>query len=396
MSPAPYTPPGGVNRLASQPFQPTFRRVSAPTPPQVTPPVRLPAAGRTLPDVLAWPIALSVLCAGALVYVLPRFVPDGWVRVGVGVVCALLTVALIAWLNAAVQRWLRERVTALAAAAESSVRRAGVGGLADQLESSPLGTLALAFAEAGGRDGLRAAERQHAAVVDRLGRDVAGGLAVMADRGGAVHADVIRSYATALRSATELSPATVVPVNVVAEVRSVLAAATLRRPLPAVDLTIDLDRAMVLIDHHRFAELVEDLVTLAQSASPADARVTVHLSRVFRSMVVETPVRRAGDSRLTIVPRASSGDRPAWVERTQPAAEVLSLVVSDAGVPPTPELEQRALDAFAAPRAGDPLGVVLARAQRTVHSALGTIWVAESREGGTAVHVLLPIAASGA
>jgi hypothetical protein len=45
-------------------------------------------------------------------------------------------------------------------------------------------------------------------------------------------------------------------------------------------------------------------------------------------------------------------------------------------------------------RPGDPLGVTLAAVRRTVTAARGTLWIAGAREGGSAVHLLLPLAAS--
>ena len=104
-------------------------------------------------------------------------------------------------------------------------------------------------------------------------------------------------------------------------------------------------------------------------------------------------MRRTGDSRLTIVPRASDDTLRTWVQRAQPGAELLSLVITDAGVTPAAADHQRAFDAFAIPRPGDPLGVALATIRRTVADAKGTIWIDGSREGGTAVHLLMPIAA---
>jgi signal transduction histidine kinase len=136
---------------------------------------------------------------------------------------------------------------------------------------------------------------------------------------------------------------------------------------------------------------LRDLLSLAQAASPAGGAVTLHVSRVFRAHIEETPVRRTGDSRLTIVPRASGEALRSWVQRAQPGAEVLSIVITDAGSMPDPEQQQRAFDAFASPRPGDALGIMLPTIRRTVLAANGTVWIDGSREGGTAVHLLLPI-----
>ena len=94
------------------------------------------------------------------------------------------------------------------------------------------------------------------------------------------------------------------------------------------------------------------------------------------------------------MPRATGDALRSWVLRAQPGAEVLSIVVTDRGAAPTPDAQLRAFDAFAMPRPNDPLGVTLAALRRTVSAAKGTIWIDGSREGGSAVHLLLPIAAS--
>jgi C4-dicarboxylate-specific signal transduction histidine kinase len=80
--------------------------------------------------------------------------------------------------------------------------------------------------------------------------------------------------------------------------------------------------------------------------------------------------------------------------RSQPGAEVFSIIISDAGSAPSIDAQQRAFDPFAAARPGDPLGVTLATVRRTVAAARGTIWIDAAREGGSAIHLLLPIAAS--
>jgi signal transduction histidine kinase len=178
---------------------------------------------------------------------------------------------------------------------------------------------------------------------------------------------------------------------VVAEVGAVVAALAAEGAAAALNTIIDTDHGLVLIDRARFSEHLRDLLTLAQAASPGGGAVTLHVSRIFRSNIEETPVRRTGDSRLTIVPRASGDALRDWVQRAQPGAEVLSLVISDAGIAPDAAQQQRAFDAFASPRPGDPLGTTLATIRRTVRAANGTVWIDGSREGGTAVHILLPI-----
>jgi signal transduction histidine kinase len=356
--------------------------------------------------VLAWPIAIALIIGAALLFMLNWSLPTGLRSIGVGLVFAAITCGLIAWLARAVTQWSLKEAAALAASAEAVVRSAGATAVRDELAQSPFAPVAAAFAEAGARDGMRTADRQHAASLERLGADAArvlDGIAaeLQSDQltsptstARTSPAQAMQAHVAALRAVTAAPASPLIPINVVAELQSVLAAASARRDLPAIDLTCEVERALVIVDQDRFAELIDDLVALARAASAADQRINVHVARIFRSTVVETPVRRTGDSRLTIVPRAVDETRPAWVARTQPSAEVLSIVISDAGCAPDAVEELRAFDAFALPRAGDSQGIVLARAQRTVHAANGLIWLAGSREGGSAVHLLLPIAPS--
>jgi len=189
-------------------------------------------------------------------------------------------------------------------------------------------------------------------------------------------------------------PAAREPVDVVRVVQDAVAGAVDGASAGAVRLILDTDCGMVLIDAGRIREHLSELLRLAQHASAPSATVTVHVSRIFRTSIEEAPVRRTGDSPLTIVPRASGDALRTWVLRAQPGAEVLSVIVSDAAKPLATDPGQRAFDPFAVARPGDPLGITLATIRRTVSAARGTIWLAGSREGGTAVHMLLPIAVS--
>ncbi len=355
-------------------------------------------------DALAWPIAATLLVGAGIVFFLPRYVPPAFVALAVGGVFALVTVALVGILSFVVERWLRRHAATLAQDAERQVQTVGVAGLPTATGDSALIPLASAFADAGARAALRTAERETNDLLAQLGNDAAAAadravVTLRAALGGehvsAAATDALASLddtTRALRRVTAPIPAAFEPVDIVAEIRGVLAA------LPAADAEginaiFETERGLVLVDRARLRDHLRELLLLARMASPADREVTLHVSRIFRSSVEETPVRRTGDSRLTIVPRASDDSLRTWVQRAQPGAELLSLVITDAGATPAAADQQRAFDAFAISRPGDPLGVTLATIRRTVFDARGTIWIDGSREGGTAVHLLLPIAA---
>ena len=382
---------------------------------------------RALQDALAWPIAITLLVGAAIVFVLPRVVPPRFITLAVGAVFALVTISLVSVLSRLVERWLRRHAAALATVAEQQVQLVGVAGLPTATGDGALVPLASAYADAGARAALDSAAREVSELLARLGDDAATAIgraaAVMHEssvqRSGSA-ADVfapahdvasvsvhdastahdtttaainaIMACTDALRRVTAVVPDPREPVDLVRVVRDAVHAAMASDDTVTVHLTLDTDRGMVLIDEARLRDHVRELLHLAREASAPGATVTVHVSRIFRTSIEEAPVRRTGDSPLTIVPRAAADALRAWVLRAQPGAEVLSVIVTDAGTPIVNDREQRAFDPFAITRPGDPLGVTLATIRRTVSAARGTIWIAGSREGGTAVHMLLPIA----
>jgi signal transduction histidine kinase len=375
-------------------------------PPRAERAPRTPPERRALQDALAWPIALVLLLGAAIVFFLPTFVPQRFLTLAVGGVFALVTVTLVAILAFVVERWLTRHASTLAQDAERQVQLLGVAGLPAATRDSALIPLASAFADAGARAALRSAEREMSDLLAQLGGDVARAVeqGVAATRtalaasalsrdGAAAHALVsVDDAATALRHVTAAVPVATHAIDLVALARDVVASLPTSGETARITTAIDADRGMVMIDGERMAGHLRELIALAQRASPVEGTVALHISRVFRANIEDTPVRRTGDSRLTIVPRASGDALRAWVQRAQPGAEVLSIVITDAGTAPTVDAQQHAFEPFALSRPGDPMGVTLATVRRTVLAAKGTIWLDGSREGGTAVHLLLPIA----
>ncbi len=351
---------------------------------------RTPPERRALQDLLAWPIVLALLSGAVLVFFLPHVVPAKFLAPAVGGVFAGVTIVLVVVLAILLERWLRRYAVAMALDAERQVQTVGIAGLPTATGDGALIPLASAFADAGARVALQTAERESSEMLARSGGDVADVIArvsahVRTDPGAAMVE--LEDLATALRRVTAPVPSASLPVDLVGLVRDAVES----MPPGAVTASFDTDYSMVTIDRQRMADHLRDLLALAHASSPPDVPVAVHVSRIFRSNIEETPVRRTGDSRLTIVPRNSGDALRAWVMRSQPGAEVLSIIISDAGAAPSLDDPHRAFDPFAVARPGDPLGVTLASVRRTVVAARGTIWIAAAREGGTAVHLLLPI-----
>ncbi|HYW49668.1 MAG TPA: ATP-binding protein, partial [Gemmatimonadaceae bacterium] len=351
-------------------------------------PPRLDRTARTLPerralqDAIAWPIVIALLTGAVVIFFLPRIVPAGFLALAVGVVFAIVTVALVVSLSMIVERWLRRHAHALAQLADRQVQTVGLAGLPVATGDGALIPLASAYADAGARAALLTAERESSELLARLGSNASASITrTAASMHSAItngsHPDIesglasIGAIARALRHVTDPVPTPAMPVDLVGIVRDIAAS----MPIEGVHLELEADRGVVLIDRDRMHAHLRDLLALAHRASLPDGRATVHVSRVFRSNIEETPVRRTGDSRLTIVPRSSGDALRAWVLRAQPGAEVLSIIITDEGTAPSPDVQQRAFDPFALERDGDPLGVTLAAVRRTVQAARGTIWV---------------------
>ena len=378
-------------------------------PPRVERATRTPPERRALQDALAWPIASSLLVGAALVFILPRIVPARFLALAVGGVFAVVTISLVGILAWVVERWLKRHAFAMAQNAEAQVQALGVAGLPAANADSALIPVASAFADAGARAALSTAEREMNESLAQLGSDAAAATQRAADAvrvaidnsasNGAMGVAraalrTVDECAIALRHVTAAVPVAVSPVDVVALIPDALSQLP-HEARARVSKVVAADRGTVLVEPTRFTAHLRELLELALHASPPDGVVTLHVSRLFRANIEETPVRRTGDSRLTIVPRSWDDSLRTWVQRDQPGAEVLSIVITDAGPPPTSDGQQRAFDAFAFPRPNDALGVTLATVRRTIAAAKGTIFLETSREGGTAVHLLLPIVATG-
>jgi len=392
-------------RLAHGPQLRTFPRV---TPPMTTRPGReTPNAveRRAVQDALAWPIAITLLVSAATIFFLPRFVQSRFVPIAAGLAFALTTMGLVALLGRTVERWLKRHAAALAAGAERQVEAVGLTGLPTATGDHALVPLASAYADAGARVALRAAERDAREEIaafgegaaQAVGRTVAR-LRLSIDNPVQASADALRDALTELeqlslgfRHVTAAVPDPAAPIDLVAELRAVAGALAAETGGASVTTVFDTDRGNVLIDRETFRRAAHDLLMMARQLSPADGVVTLHVARLFRANIEETPVRRTGDSRLTIVPRAPADVLRAWVQRSQPGAEVLSIVVSDGRAPRTDDTTARPFAPFADPSPGDPLGITLPAIRRAVVAARGTIWIDGAREGGVAVRILLPI-----
>lgn len=169
------------------------------------------------------------------------------------------------------------------------------------------------------------------------------------------------------------------------------------RDVPAVRaaaLTLDLDERPCpvpgtddAITRLAGAFLQHAVAAGAVGASGRRPVVGVFVRRLPRLQLEEPSVRRQTDPGLTIIPRRPNPRLERWLREGQPPAEVIKFIVADSGDGIPADIEKRLYD----PAVGGGIGLTTAR--RVIEQARGTVWVQRAREGGAALHVVLPLAA---
>jgi signal transduction histidine kinase len=96
---------------------------------------------------------------------------------------------------------------------------------------------------------------------------------------------------------------------------------------------------------------------------------------------------------MTIRPRRAIARVSDWLDRVRPPAEVVTVIVADAGRGIAEEDRERIFEPFYTTKApGHGTGLGLAIAASIVDSLQGAIWVERAREGGAAFHMIFPVA----
>jgi signal transduction histidine kinase len=163
-------------------------------------------------------------------------------------------------------------------------------------------------------------------------------------------------------------------------------------PLRAGGVTLDLDERPCPISgtEDAVARLATAFLQHALAAGVAAGAsvppVGVYVRRMPRRQLEEPAVRRQQDPGLTIVPRRPNPRLERWLREGQPPAEVVKFIVADGGAGIPADIEKRLYD----PAVGGSIGLTTAR--RVIEQARGTVWVQRAREGGAALHVVLPLA----
>lgn len=361
-----------------------FRRVTGPLKNATLVPAQ-PFSRAALSDALAWPIALTVSTGALALAAVARITHPPYRLPAMGACVALLVAALVLLLAARIHRWTQQQAQAVGAEADTLVQVDAQGAL--QLEAVPPAILpaVLPMAEVLARRTRTALQQAHAADVSAWARGAAAVMLAHSDEPARMAA-----VAQRIRDVTAPVQLGATTTDLAALVHAAAAAIT----DAGLQLVVEIESAPLPVrtDAAQLHAVLGVLLRAAIAASPADAPPIVHLARVFRSTVEEEPVRRAGDHARTIVPRTPVTPLRAWAASTRPPAELARLVIADRGPAPGDDQLARALQPFAVPRPGDAHGVAVPHLARIAAASDGTVWVNVAREGGWAVHLLLPIA----
>jgi signal transduction histidine kinase len=161
----------------------------------------------------------------------------------------------------------------------------------------------------------------------------------------------------------------------------------------SVQLSLDAHQPFVFGERHDLEQAFVNLILNAVDALPGGGDVMLYTQRLPRGSLRELEVRRSEDGPRLKVSRPSPTRVDQWLERMQPPADVLKVIVADSG-PGIPEADtDRVFDPFYTTKeAGRGTGLGLAIVARIVDNMRGTIWVESAREGGAAFHMLFPLA----
>ncbi len=160
----------------------------------------------------------------------------------------------------------------------------------------------------------------------------------------------------------------------------------------ATHMDLDLAVPMLFGERHDLEQVFVNLLLNAIDAMNGEGRLVIYSHRTRTSALRNADPRRNSDPVGIRVDRPPLTRVHAWLDGGIRPEEVVKVVISDSGVGvPDADVDRIFDPFFTTKEPGKGTGLGLAIVARIVENLQGVIWVARSREGGAAFHLILPL-----
>ena len=165
----------------------------------------------------------------------------------------------------------------------------------------------------------------------------------------------------------------------------------------ALVMTLSPQAPVVPGDRHELEQVFVNLLLNAADAAGEAGVVAVSSTIMTRTTIEQGFERRASDAVARGEHHPPSPRVSAWLARDRSAESFVKIIVADSGVGvPDADVERIFDPFFTTKEPGKGTGLGLAIVARTVDNFGGIVWVERAREGGAALHLFLPLAATSA
>jgi two-component system NtrC family sensor kinase len=163
----------------------------------------------------------------------------------------------------------------------------------------------------------------------------------------------------------------------------------------ALVMTLSPRTPVVQGDRHELEQVFVNLLLNAADAAGEAGVVAVSSTIMTRASIEQGFERRASDAVTRGGHHLPSPRVSAWLARDRTAESFVKVIVADSGVGvPDADVERIFDPFFTTKEPGKGTGLGLAIVARTVDNFGGIVWVERAREGGAALHLFLPLAAT--
>jgi signal transduction histidine kinase len=163
----------------------------------------------------------------------------------------------------------------------------------------------------------------------------------------------------------------------------------------ALVMTLSIDSPHVSGDRHELEQVFVNLLLNAADAAGETGVIAVSTTVMSRAVLGAGFERRANDAASHGTPHRPSPRVSTWLSRERDAESFVKIIVADSGIGVPDADADRIFDPFFTTKEpGKGTGLGLAIVARTVDNFGGIVWVERAREGGAALHLLLPLDAT--